>query len=169
MSRVLAVDWGTKRVGLAVSDPTGTVARPLPTLLVRSARDAAEQVLAAARREGAERVVVGLPWNMDGSGGDSARRARRLGEALRAAGLAVEYLDERLTSEEAREFLRERGETRPARERVDQVSALLLLREYLVSSAAAPKPAAAEPDRDDANPDPRETNRDRDEADPDHA
>lgn len=133
MSRVLAVDWGTKRVGLAVSDPSGTVARPLPTLSVRSARDAEEQVAAVAKREEVDRVVVGLPLHMNGSGGTSARRARRLGEALRKAGLAVDYLDERLTSEEAREFLRRRGERQPDRTRVDQVSALLLLREYLAS------------------------------------
>ncbi len=135
MTRVLAVDWGTKRVGLAVSDPTGLVARPLPTLAVRNAREAASKVLETARETGADLVLVGLPLNMDGSEGASAARARKLGEALAGGGFAVRYLDERLTSEAARDFLRERGETRPAPERVDQAAALLLLEEHLAGAA----------------------------------
>ncbi len=133
MSRVLSVDWGTRRVGLAVSDPTGLLARPLPTRSVRSARETLEAVLAAARAEEADEVVVGLPLNMDGSEGVSAERARKLGEALRDRGCAVHYLDERLTSEAAAGVLRERGETRPAKERVDQMAALLLLEEFLAA------------------------------------
>jgi putative Holliday junction resolvase len=135
VSRILAVDWGTKRVGMAVSDPTGLVARPLPTLGVRNAREASEKVLAAARDEGAELILVGLPLNMDGTEGASAERARKLGEALAAGGFAVRYLDERLTSEAARDLLRERGETRPAPERVDQAAALILLEGYLAGAA----------------------------------
>jgi len=134
VSRILAVDWGTKRVGMAVSDPTGLVARPLPTLGVRNAREASERVLAAAREHEADLVLVGLPLNMDGSEGASAARARELGEAVAAGGFAVRYLDERLTSEAARDFLRERGETRPAPERVDQAAALILLEGYLAES-----------------------------------
>lgn len=136
MSRVLAVDWGTRRVGLAVSDPTGLLARPLPTLAVRGARDAEAQVLETARREEADLVVLGLPLNMNGSPGESAARARALGDALERAGYPVDYVDERLSSEEAVHFLRERGETHPAKTRVDQVAALLLLQEYLETRRA---------------------------------
>lgn len=141
MSRVLAVDWGTRRVGLAVSDPTGLLARPLPTLSVRGARHAEELVTETARREEADLVVLGLPLNMDGSAGDSAARARALGAALVRAGFSVDYVDERLSSEEAVLYLRERGETRPPKTRVDQIAALLLLQEYLETRLPS-RPAA---------------------------
>jgi putative Holliday junction resolvase len=134
VSRILAVDWGTRRVGVAVSDPSGLVARPLPTLKVKSARDAREQVERAARSEEAEVVVIGLPLNMDGTEGASAARARSLGAALEAQGFAVRFLDERLTTDDARRWLRERGEARPDLGRVDQVAALLLLQEFLAES-----------------------------------
>jgi len=134
VSRILAVDWGTRRVGVAVSDPSGLVARPLPTLNVKSARDARDQVESTARREEAELVLIGLPLNMDDTEGPAAARARSLGAALEAQGLAVRFLDERLTSDDARRWLRERGETRPDSGRVDQVAALLLLQEFLAES-----------------------------------
>ena len=134
MSRVLAVDWGTRRVGVAVSDPSGLVARPLPTLRVTSARDAREQVEETAVREEADVVLIGLPLNMDGTEGPAAARARSLGAALEAQGLAVRFLDERLTSDDARRWLRERGESRPDTGRVDQVAALLLLQEFLTEA-----------------------------------
>lgn len=131
MSRVLAVDWGTRRVGLAVSDPGGLLARPLPTLRVNGAEEAAEGVALAAGREAAEAIVVGLPLRYSGVEGPSAERARALGAALARRGFTVIYRDERSTSEEARAWLRERGERRPDPERVDQVAALLLLQSYL--------------------------------------
>ncbi len=137
MSRVLAVDWGTRRVGVAVSDPSGLVARPLATLRVTSARDAREKVAGLARREEADLVLIGLPLNMDGTEGPAAARARALGASLGESGLPVRFLDERLTSDDARRWLREQGETRPERERVDQVAALLLLQEFLSDPARA--------------------------------
>lgn len=128
---VLAVDWGTRRLGLAVSDPLGTLARPLPTLQVRGAADAQTQILAALETHEAASVLLGLPLNMDGSEGPSAVRVRALGAALIAAGCRVGYTDERMSSEDAMTFLRERGERRPEKARVDQVAALLLLQAYL--------------------------------------
>lgn len=131
MTRVLGIDWGTKRVGVAVSDPGRHLARPLPTLTPSTPEDAVQGVILAAREEGARTVVVGLPVHMNGEEGASARKARRLGEALEKAGFTVIYRDERLTSEEARERLREQGDRRPAKERVDQMAALVLLQDYL--------------------------------------
>lgn len=131
MSRILAVDWGRRRLGLAVSDPERILARPLPTLTVSGREAAVEGVRAAAAREEAEVILVGLPLNLEGDEGPSAREARDLGDALARLGLRVIYHDERLTSEAAREHLRERGERRPPKERIDQVAALLLLQDYL--------------------------------------
>ena len=135
MSRILAVDWGARRVGLAVSDPEGSLARPLPTLLVTGPADAADRVAEAAEREGADAIVVGLPLHYSGEEGASAAKARAMGEALAGRGFRVVYRDERSSSEEARALLRERGETRPSPERVDQIAALLLLQEHLDAAA----------------------------------
>jgi putative Holliday junction resolvase len=131
VSRVLAVDWGRRRLGLAVSDPSGLLARPLPTAEIRNPRDAVDQVARVARAEEAETIVVGLPVHLSGDEGGAARAARRLGESLRGLGFAVAYHDERLTSEEALDVLRSRGEKHPPRERVDQMAALLILQAYL--------------------------------------
>ena len=131
MSRILAVDWGTRRIGLAVSDPTETLARPLPTLLISSPEDAVRGVLDAGRSEEAQIIVVGLPLNMDGGEGASVKRARALGTALEREGFSVVYHDERLTTETAKEYLLSRGVRRPDKSRLDQVAALLLLENYL--------------------------------------
>jgi putative Holliday junction resolvase len=88
-------------------------------------------VAEAAEREGADAILIGLPLRYSGEEGASARKARALGDALTGRGFTVIFRDERSTSEEARGFLRERGESRPAPERVDQVAALLLLQDYL--------------------------------------
>ena len=136
MSRVLAVDWGTKRLGLAVSDPTGMLARGLPTLAVRSPEQAVTSVAETARAEDVPTILMGLPLNMDGSEGASAKGARRMGQALRRQGFTVLYRDERLTSEDALDHLRRGGDTRPRKERVDQVAALLLLQGYLDTRTA---------------------------------
>jgi putative Holliday junction resolvase len=131
VSPVLAVDWGTRRVGLAVSDPSRRVARPLPTLHVRAPEDAAAGVAEAAARESADTILIGLPLRYSGEEGESARRARDLGRSLTERGFTVLYRDERSSSEEARARLRERGESRPSSERVDQFAALLLLQDFL--------------------------------------
>lgn len=130
MSRILAVDWGQRRIGVAITDATGTLPRPLPTLEVTGFRDALRQLSHVARDEDVTRVVMGLPRLKSGEG-ESARRARKLGKGLEARGYPVVYLDETLTSDDARRWLRERGETSPKSGRIDQVAALLILQEYL--------------------------------------
>lgn len=131
MNPILAVDWGTKRLGLAVSDPTGTLARSLPTLVLRSPADTPGLIRKAAIEHQAQTVLLGLPYNMNGTEGASAETVRRLGKALEEEGLVVQYLDERMSSEEAMQYLRERGETRPPKERVDQIVAVMLLQNFL--------------------------------------
>lgn len=138
MSRILAVDWGSRRVGLAVSDPSRLLARPLPTLQVKSAREARERIAAQARKEGADSILLGLPLHMGGEEGTSARRVRKLGEALRQDGFTVLYRDERLSTEDAVRWLAERGERRPPKGRIDQVAALLLLQGHLDAEEREP-------------------------------
>ena len=130
MTRVLAVDWGTRRVGLAVSD-SGALARSLAPLTVRSRADAVGKIRRVAADEAVDTIVVGLPLDMDDGEGASAKQARKLGRALEREGFRVVFQDERLTSERARELLAERGETRPAPGRVDAVAAAVLLQDFL--------------------------------------
>ena len=98
MARILAVDWGERRIGLAVCDPTGTIATGLETLEVRSAAEAPAQVAAVAAAVEAESIVVGLPLLLSGVRGSAAEAAERFAGALRAAsGLPVDTFDERMT------------------------------------------------------------------------
>ena len=135
--RVLAVDWGERRIGLAVSDPQGVIATGLATLLVRSLEDAVTEVVRVAREVEASCVVVGLPLLMDGRRGEAAEAAQRFADLLRErSGLPLETYDERLTSALSARRLREAGvRTGHAKDRVDQGAAVALLESYLVRLA----------------------------------
>jgi putative holliday junction resolvase len=131
--RSLGIDFGTKRIGLALSDPEGRVAVPLLTVNRRDDRSASREIAAIARREGVERLVVGEPLGLDGTRGDAAGRARRFGERLaELTGLPLEMINESLTSVEAAERLRAAGvDPRRNPERLDAVAAQILLQEAL--------------------------------------
>src|SRR4029077_20974253 len=102
IGRVLAVDPGSRRVGLAVSDPTGTIAQPLPTVDAEPQDNLPERLAGVARDRGAIRIIVGLPRRLDGSFGPEAKAARALADAVRKASrLPVELVDERLTTAQA--------------------------------------------------------------------
>ena len=133
MPRVLAVDWGARRVGLAISDPTGLLATGLPTLTVTGRDDAVRRVTEAAREHEAGRIVVGLPLKMSGERGEAAEQAEAFAAALGAASaLPVELLDERLTSALSTRRLHESGlRGKKARARVDQGAAVALLETWL--------------------------------------
>jgi putative holliday junction resolvase len=135
-ARVLALDLGSKRVGVAVSDTTATLASPLATI-ERSGDPTRDhhRVAALVAEEEAALVLVGLPTNMDGSQGPAAVAAQAEAEALAVvlAGAArVVLVDERLTTVSADRVLQERGKRAPARRRVvDQVAAAVLLQGWL--------------------------------------
>ena len=134
---MLAVDPGSVRVGLALSDETGTLATPLATIGAGPAL--AEEIARTATNAGAGRVVVGLPVRLDGEEGPEAEAARRLARAISSHGLPVEMWDERLTSKMAERSISpgrgRRGtgkrQVQARRERVDQVAAAILLQSYL--------------------------------------
>lgn len=131
--RTLAVDPGTKRVGIAVSDPTGTIAQALTTIEAAPAQSLAQRLADIASEQGAGRVVVGMPRRMDGSYGPEARAARALADGIRkASGLPVELVDERLTTVAAERSLLEGGMRRAKRRQsVDRVAATILLQSHL--------------------------------------
>jgi len=129
--RILAVDYGRKRIGLALSDEMGVTARPLETMArVNRERDM-KRLRETCRAHGVTHVIVGHPLHMTGEAGEmageAARFAARLGKAI---GIGVDLVDERLTSWEADRTL---AETRPRRKRKpsDDVAAAVLLRDYL--------------------------------------
>ena len=136
---MLAVDPGSRRVGLAVSDPTATIAQPLATLDAEPRETLAKRLAEAARRSEAKRIVVGLPRQLDGSIGDAARSARDLASELRKASrLPVELVDERLTTALAERSMIASGVRRSRRRAtIDQVAATLLLQSHLDSIRSA--------------------------------
>ena len=131
--KALGLDVGERRIGVAVSDPTGTLARPLTTLERKGLPHDLEAVLDLARRESAQAIVVGLPLTLRGEEGPQAQAVRAFLSALRErTPLPVEAWDERLSTVEAERRLREAGR-QPSRERarVDAVSAALILQAWL--------------------------------------
>lgn len=137
--RILAVDWGERRIGLAVSDPNGIIATALPTLTVRGRDQALAGVTTVAVEREAERLVVGLPLLMSGERGEAALAAEAFAAQLRErTGLRVDLYDERLTSALSQRRLHERGvRTGHAKGRVDAGAAVALLESYLQRLAAA--------------------------------
>jgi putative Holliday junction resolvase len=131
--RVIAVDPGTKRVGVAVSDPTGTIAQALTTVPAEPRHTLAARLTQIAADQEAKRIVVGLPRRLDGSYGPEAKSARELADELRAASsLPVELVDERLTTVAAERSLVAGGVRRAKRRlSVDRVAATLLLQSHL--------------------------------------
>ena len=108
--KVLALDYGPARTGVAVSDPTGTVARPLGVVARAATADGVRRILDLARSEDAERILVGLPVTLRGERGTQAVETERFVELLRdAIDLPVETYDERFTTRLAAETARARG------------------------------------------------------------
>jgi putative Holliday junction resolvase len=137
---VLGVDLGSRRIGLAVSDPSGTLASPFAVLERTGDRDADHRaILDAAREAEASTVVVGLPRSLSGREGPAARDARAEAAELRelaGEGLAVELYDERFTTVTAERSLVEAGVRRDARKRVvDKVAAAVMLQGWLERQA----------------------------------
>ncbi len=133
MPRILAVDWGERRIGLAVSDPLGILATGLPTLEIRGEAEAVARVADTIREVEADSVVVGLPLTLAGERGKSALAAERFAEALRkACEVEVSLYDERLTSAIAQRRMHERGEkSRGRKGKLDEGAAMALLEGWL--------------------------------------
>ena len=129
---VLGIDYGSRRIGLAVSDPDRVFAFPAGCLERRGGDKDLAALHELARARDVVEIVVGLPIHMDGREGPEARAARAFAEALgRETDLRVHLFDERWTSREAERALRETGGRRRARGEVDAAAATLLLRAWL--------------------------------------
>jgi putative Holliday junction resolvase len=126
--RTLAIDLGTRRVGLALSDEGGRFATPYEVLTVSSPAQAVEPIIKVVEKEGVERIVVGLPLNMDDTVGPAARATIQWGRALaKRAGKPVVFVDERLSSFAAEQQLIDRkraGEKLTRQRKKEQLDAL---------------------------------------------
>lgn len=136
MARLLAVDWGERRIGLALSDETQTLAQPLATLTRRTGkRFPMKDLLARLEQHEVAGIVVGLPLEASGAEGEPARAARALAEDIaRRSGRPVELVDERFTTARVRRAVHEMGgKPRDRPGDVDALAATLLLQHYLDS------------------------------------
>jgi len=136
--RVLGVDLGARRVGLALTDPLRMISSPMETIPFVSVGALVERLIRLCAARGAQTVVIGLPLSADGSEGPGCARARLVAQRLTAAGLRADLQDERWSSRDAEAILKESGKNRrAARGRTDAVAASLILRDYL-SEASPP-------------------------------
>ncbi|MGH7552907.1 MAG: Holliday junction resolvase RuvX [Longimicrobiales bacterium] len=138
MGRVLAIDYGERRIGLALSDPTRTIAQPLPTLVRRRGkRPPIAAILELVAANDVDRIVIGLPLSLAGEETEWTREVKEFAEAVaRRSSLPVDMVDERLTSVVAERAVRSLGLPRRERERKDRVdaaAAVLILQGYLSS------------------------------------
>lgn len=136
MQRILGIDYGERRIGIAISDPTATIAQPLTVLRRRAGkRPPVQAVTDLIIEHEADHIVVGLPLTLAGDESDWTREVRAFGEKLaERAGTGVSFADERMTSVVAERAVRALGLKRSQREqkeRVDAAAAVLILQAHL--------------------------------------
>ena len=136
--RVLGIDYGEKRIGLALSDATGLLASPWKRLsndanLAGAARRLADEVRALQNEDGLDAIVIGLPRRLNGEPTDQTARVEKLAELLRShVAVPISLQDERLTSHEAEELLaRRERDWRRRKDHLDAMSAALILQDFL--------------------------------------
>jgi len=133
MSRILGIDYGERRIGLAISDPLGIIALSLPTLDTKKVKDVFEEIKTIVKEKGVEKIVLGLPRNMDGTIGEKGEKVKEFANKLKGKiGKEIDFWDERLTSVESLKILREeKRKIKREKKIVDQISAVLILQGYL--------------------------------------
>lgn len=131
--RIMAIDYGEVRIGIAFSDLLKTIASPFSTYKRVSEEKDINYLVNLAKENEVGLTVIGLPLNMDGSEGERANKTRAFGEKLfQASNIKIEYLDERLTSVEAEDILINAGVRRDKRKNlIDKLAAALILESYL--------------------------------------
>jgi len=131
---VLAMDYGRRRIGLAISDELGLTARPLATLVRTNRQNDLRRLRELVRKHGVRRIVVGHPLNLDGTASEMTAEAERFAARIeKHLGLPVVLMDERLSSWEAEQMLAERPKknSRKRARTVDETAAAVILRDFL--------------------------------------
>jgi putative pre-16S rRNA nuclease len=149
--RVLAVDYGRKRIGLALSDELGLTAQPLTTLVRVNRQTDLRRLREACRAHGVAHIIVGHPLHMTGEAGEMASEAARFAARLeKETGIGVELVDERLTTWEAKQTVAETRSSASSKKRrrepLDDVAAAVLLRDYLERTRGRTRGDVAEKD-----------------------
>ena len=133
MAKILGIDYGDRRTGFSISDDLGIIASPIGTYTADGMREIVDYVETLVSKYGVEKIVLGLPLNMDGTEGDRAAKSRRLAGVLtKVTGLEIILKDERLTTVSALKVLDEasvKGDKR--KNTVDTMSAQIILQAYL--------------------------------------
>jgi putative Holliday junction resolvase len=131
MGRILGIDHGDVRIGIAMSDETAFLASPLTT--VQNGKDAVDEIAALVREHSVEKIVIGLPLNMDGSAGPATEKVRKFSEKLaERTDVPIIESDERLTTVTAHHNLREAGlDGRKRKGVVDMAAAQIILQDWL--------------------------------------
>lgn len=139
--KIMAVDYGDARTGLAVCDRTETLASPVGIIQEKSMAKVAEKIVYASREFEAGMIVIGLPLNMDGTEGKRAGKSRRLASVLeKIVDIPIEFWDERSTTKTAEAMLSETGTFGKKRKEVlDAVAATVILESYLVYRQNQPR------------------------------
>ena len=134
--RILGLDYGSKTVGVAITDPMGITVQPLKTIIrdrESALRKTLKEIQEIVEENDVEKIILGLPLNMNDTEGDRAKLTREFADKLKLrVSVPIEFEDERLTTMEAAEILDESGVKRSEQKRViDQVAAQLILEQYL--------------------------------------
>ena len=133
MNRILAIDYGDVRVGLALSDLTCTIARPFKTLNYNDMDDLLNQLFEISEENKVNKIVVGIPYNMKGDDTKQTTKVRDFISILEEkVGYKIALIDERLTSSEAEKFMHQMNiKTGFNKDRIDKIAASIILQEYL--------------------------------------
>ena len=126
--RYLGIDYGRRRIGLALSDPTLLIASPLVIIENRGIKKTVLQILDIIKKHDVHQIVVGLPLHANGDESEISREARQFGEVFTALGYPVEFVDERYTSFEAESII---GNNPQSKKLIDKVAASIILQIYL--------------------------------------
>ena len=137
MQRILGIDLGEARIGLAISDELGMLAHPLETIHVKNTPDPVARIAQILDREKISTIILGMPRNMNGTYGPAAEKTKAFAEKLKAGtGAEIKFWDERMTSRAAQRALHESGRNvKDSRAVIDQVAAQMILQSYLDSMA----------------------------------
>jgi putative Holliday junction resolvase len=135
LSRILAIDFGERRIGLALSDTLGITAQGLPTLDTRKTRDIFTYIENIIKENDVTKVIVGMPKNMNGTIGPKGREVKKfIQELVKRTKMEVIPWDERLTTVQSLKTMREMGTKQKHKEVTDRISATLILQSYLDSA-----------------------------------
>lgn len=131
--RILGIDYGTVRTGVAMSDPLGMLAHPLEAFKISSMKELIEAIAAFSLKNGVEKIIIGLPRHMNGDESDSSRKVRELAAELeKKLNMPILLYDERLTTSAAEKLLIETDVSRKKRkEKIDSLAASIILQGYL--------------------------------------